>query len=99
MKPMPILTSENVAEVLQSLLAESTKEIEEPYNNAYNKARLASIRQALKCCELFIEHERYNAIEARLDRLDAFAKETKLAMYMPDADEFIRSRKNGIQQN
>lgn len=97
MKPVPPLTPENVAEVLQSLLAESTKEIEEPYNNAYNKARLAYLRQALKCVELWIEHERFSAIESRLDRLDAFATETKLAMHLPDADQWIRSRKNGVQ--
>lgn len=97
MRPIPILTSQNVAAVLQSLLAESTKEIEEPYNNAYNKARLAYLRQAIKCVELFIEHQRYNAIEERLDRLEVYATETRQAMYMPDADEFIRSKKNGIQ--
>lgn len=96
MKELPKLTSQNVASVLQSLLAESAKEIEEPYNNQYNKARLAYLRQALKCVELWIEHERFSEIESRLDRLDTFVSETKLAMYMPDADEFIRSRKNGI---
>ena len=97
MKPLPLLTSESVASVLQSLLSESTREIEEPYNNAYNKARLAYLRQALKCVELWIEHERYNEIEIRLNRLEAYATETRQAMYMPDADEWIRSRKNGVQ--
>lgn len=94
MKPLPLLTSENVASVLQSLLAESTKEIEEPYNNAYHKARLAYLRQALKCVELWIEQEQFSAIESRLNRLEAYATETKQAMYMPDADEFIRSRRD-----
>jgi len=95
MKELPKLTSENVASVLQSLLAESTKEIEEPYNNAYNKARLAYLRQALKCVELFIEHERYNAIEKRLDRLDGFVLDIKQGMFSIDAAEWIRSR-NGV---
>jgi len=96
MRPLPTLTSDNVASVLQSLLAESTKEIEEPYDNQYNKARLAFLRQALKCVELFIEHERYNAIEKRLDRLEGFISVIKQGMFSIEATEWIRS-KNGIQ--
>jgi len=98
MKELPKLTSKNVDSILQSLLAESTKEIEEPYDNQYNKARLAFLRQALKCVELFIEHERYNAIEKRLDRLDGFISDIKQGMFSPEAAEWIRS-KNGIQQS
>ncbi|KAF5052425.1 hypothetical protein DSECCO2_408870 [anaerobic digester metagenome] len=96
MKELPKLTSINVESILQSLLAESTKEIEEPYNNQYNKHRLAYLRQALKCVELFIEHERYNAIEARLDCLDGFISDIKQGMFSDDAAKWIRS-KNGIQ--
>jgi len=95
MKPIPSLTSDNVASVLQSLLAESTREIEEPYNNAYNKARLAYLRQAIKCVELWIEHERYNAIESRLERLDGFVSDIKLGMFSTEAAEWIRS-KHGV---
>lgn len=96
MKPLPILTSENVASVLQSLLAESTKEIAEPYNNAYNKARLAYLRQAIKVVELFIEHERFSEIESRLERLDGFVSDIKQGMFSDDAAKWIRS-KNGVQ--
>lgn len=98
MKPIPPLTSDNVASVLQSLLIESTQEIEEPYNSQWNKHRLAYLRQAIKVVELWIEQERFNTIEKRLDRLDGFVSDIKLNMYMPDADMFIRSRKsNGLQ--
>lgn len=96
MKPIPPLTSENVASVLQSLLAESTKDIEEPYNSQWNKHRLAYLRQAIKVVELWIEHERYNAIEARLDVFQAFVSDIKLGMFSTEAAEWIRS-KNGIQ--
>ncbi len=95
MKPLPKLTAKNVESVLQSLLFESAKEIEEPYNNAYNKVRLAYLRQAIKCVELFIEHERYNAIEARLERLDGFVEDIKREMHCDDAEEWIRS-KHGV---
>lgn len=95
MQALPPLTSENIASVLQSLLAESTREIEEPYNNAYHKARLAYLRQACKCVTLFIEHERYNAIESRLDRLDAFVSDIKIGMYSSDASAFIEGMWNG----
>ena len=95
MKELPKLTSDNVESVLQSLLAESTKEIEEPYNNQYNKVRLAYLRQAIKVVELFIEHERYNAIEKRLDHLEGFISDIKMGMFSPEAAEWIRS-KNGV---
>ena len=93
MQPLPILTSKNVESVLQSLLTESTKEMEEPYNNAYNKARLAYLRQALKCVELFIEHERFSEIESRLDRLDGFVSDIQLNMFSSGAEEWVWSKK------
>lgn len=92
MKPIPPLTSENVQSVLQSLLFESTRQIEEPYDNAYNKARLAYLRQSLKCVDLWVQTEEHRAIQARLDVLERYVSETRQAMYMPDADEWIRSR-------
>ena len=98
MDPLPILTSENVASVLQSLLVESTKEIEEPYDSQWNKHRLAYLRQAIKVVELFIEHERFNEIETRLERLDGFVSDIKLGMFSSDASSFIENTrsKNGL---
>ena len=98
MEPLAPLTSENIASVLQSLLAESTKDTEGSYTD--HRARLAFLRQAIKCCELFLEHERYNAIESRLDRMEGFVADIKAGMHLPDADEYIRSRQNyGILEN
>ena len=96
MKELPKLTSNTVHSILQALLVESAKEIEEPYNNQYNKARLAFLRQQIKVVELFIEHERYNEIERRLDGLEGFTTDIKREMYSDDANRYIRS-KHGLQ--
>ena len=93
MEPLPKLSSKNIDSILQSLLAESTREIDnEMYNSQWHKHRLAYIRQSLRCCELFIEHERFNEIEQRLDRLTVFASDIKTGMFSDEAAEFIRSR-------
>lgn len=93
---LPPLNPENVQRILEMLLDEASKPMDEPYDNQWNKHRLAYIRQSLRCVDLWIEHERYNAIESRLDRLDGFVSDIKMGMFSPEAAEWIRS-KNGIQ--
>lgn len=95
MEHLPKLTSQNVHTVLQSLMDEASRPMEEPYNNAYNKARLALLRQRIKIVELFIEHERFSEIETRLGRLDAFVSDIKIGMYSSDASAFIEGMRNG----
>ena len=96
MEHLPKLTSQNVHTVLQSLMDEASRPMEEPYDNAYNRARLALLRQRIKIVELFIEHERFSEIESRLERLDGFVSDIKQGMFSDDAAKWIRS-KNGVQ--
>lgn len=96
MESLPPLTTDNIASVLQSLLTASTKDTDGTYID--NRARLAYLRQAIKCCELFIEQERFSEIEKRLEHLDGFVSDIKLGMFSTEAAEWIR-RRNGVLQN
>ena len=74
---------------------EASRPMEEPYNNAYNKTRLALLRQRIKIVELFIEHERFSEIESRLERLETFVSDIKIGMHSSDASSFIEGMRNG----
>lgn len=96
MKEFPPLNADTVQTILQMLLEESTRPMPEPYDNQWNRHRLSYLRQSLKCVDLWVQTEENRAIKDRLEILERYASETKRAMHMPDADEFIRSR-HGLQ--
>ena len=100
MGPLPPLDKNTVQVILQSLMDEASKPLplDEPYNNAYQKTKLALLRQQIRIVDLWVQHERFNEIESRLDRLDGFVSDIKLGMFSDEAAKWIRS-KNGVLQN
>lgn len=97
MQPLPPLNKDTVQVILQSLMDEASKPLDEPYNNAYQKTKLALLRQQIRIVDLWIQVERFNEIEQKLDRLTTFVSDIKMGMHSTEADEWIRSRKDGLQ--